>query len=149
MQKVYALVAAAGLAALALVSGGSAANDHASAAAVCPGPVFGSAHCHALVSTDAQGNPMASKAPTGLAPSTIKGVYGYSTSSTAGTGKTIAIVDAYDDPNAEADLGVFSSQYGLPACTTANGCFKKVNQTGGTSSPRADAGWSLEISLDV
>ena len=68
---------------------------------------------------------------------------------TAGAGKTIAIVDAYDDPTAESDLAVFSSQYGLPACTTANGCFKKVNQTGGTSYPRKDAGWALEISLDV
>ena len=40
------------------------------------------------------------------------------------------IVDAQDDPNAEADLGVYRAQYGLPACTTANGCFKKVNQNG-------------------
>lgn len=44
---------------------------------------------------------------------------------------------------------MYSSQYGLPVCTTANGCFKKVNQRGGTSYPRKDAGWSLEISLDV
>ncbi|MCL4506320.1 MAG: peptidase S8/S53 subtilisin kexin sedolisin [Chloroflexi bacterium] len=62
---------------------------------------------------------------------------------------TIAIVDAYDDPTAEKDLNVFSAQYGLPPCTTANGCFKKVNQTGGTKYPRANAGWALEISLDV
>jgi subtilase family serine protease len=68
---------------------------------------------------------------------------------TAGAGKTIAIVDAYDAPNAEADLAVFSSTFGLPACTTANGCFQKVNQTGGTKYPRADAGWALEIALDV
>jgi subtilase family serine protease len=93
--------------------------------------------------------PNVSASPTGLSPATIKSVYGFSTSSTAGAGKTIAIVDAYDDPSAESDLGVFSSQYGLPACTTANGCFKKVNQTGGASYPRKDAGWALEISLDV
>ena len=85
----------------------------------------------------------------GLSPATIKSVYGFATSGTAGAGRTIAIVDAYDDPTAEADLGVFSSQYGLPACTTANGCFAKVNQSGGTSYPRKDAGWALEISLDV
>ena len=66
-----------------------------------------------------------------------------------GANQTIAIVDAYDDPNAEADLGVFDAQYGLPACTTANGCFKKVNQTGGTSLPAANAGWAGEIALDV
>ncbi len=91
----------------------------------------------------------ASTSPTGLSPATIKSVYSFSTSSTAGAGKTIAIVDAYDDPTAESDLAVFSSQYGLPACTTANGCFSKVNQTGGTSYPRKDSGWALEISLDV
>ena len=61
----------------------------------------------------------------------------------AGADQTIAIVDAYDDPTAEKDLNVFSSRFGLPACTTANGCFKKVNQTGGTRYPRADGGWAL------
>ncbi len=149
MQKVYALVAAVVLGALVLASGGGAANDHASAAAVCPAPPEDAAHCHALVETDAHGNPQASTSPTGLAPATIKSVYGYATSSTAGSGKTIAIVDAYDDPNAESDLARFSSTYGLPACTTANGCFRKVDQNGGARYPRADAGWSLEISLDV
>lgn len=111
---------------------------------VCPGPANpGTARCHARVI------PHAGTAPTGLSPATIKSTYGFSTSSTAGAGKTIAIVDAFDDPTAESDLGVFSSRFGLPACTTANGCFKKVNQNGGTSYPRKDAGWALEISLDV
>ncbi|HEY8655092.1 MAG TPA: S8 family serine peptidase [Dermatophilaceae bacterium] len=59
-------------------------------------------------------------------------------------------MDAYDDPNAEADLGVFSTEFGLPDCTTANRCFKKVNQTGGTNKyPRSNSGWALEISLDI
>jgi subtilase family serine protease len=87
--------------------------------------------------------------PSGLSPATIKSVYAFSTSLTAGGGKTIAIVDAYDLPTAESDLNVFSSQFGLPACTTANGCFSKVNQTGGTAYPRKDAGWGLEIALDI
>ena len=43
----------------------------------------------------------------------------------------------------------YRSQYGLPACTTANGCFKKVNQTGGTTLPTADSGWAEEESLDL
>ena len=116
---------------------------------VCPGPADpGSARCHALVLTDGV-TPRASISPTGLSPTTIKSVYQFSTSLTAGAGTTIAIVDAYDDPTAESDLAVFSQQYGLPACTTANGCFTKVNQTGGTKYPRTDAGWALEISLDV
>jgi subtilase family serine protease len=68
----------------------------------------------------------------------------------AGSGQTVAIVDAYDDPHAEADLGVYRAQYGLPACTTANGCFRKVNQAGVQGSyPRGNTGWAQEISLDV
>lgn len=125
------------------------ANGHASARAVCPGPPSGYTHCHVLVRTDRNGNPAATGAPSGLSPATIKSAYGFPTNSTAGAGKTVAIVDAFDDPTAEKDLAVFSSQYGLPACTTANGCFRKVNQHGGTAYPRKDPGWALEISLDV
>jgi subtilase family serine protease len=61
----------------------------------------------------------------------------------------VAIVDAYDDPSAEADLGAYRSQYGPPSCTTANGCFKKVNESGGTSYPTSNGGWAQEISLDL
>lgn len=93
--------------------------------------------------------PNASTSPTGLSPTTIKSAYGFATSSTAGAGTTITIVDAYDDPTAASDLNVFSSQYGLPLCNTTNPCFTKVNQTGGTNLPKANAGWALEISLDV
>lgn len=93
--------------------------------------------------------PGASTSPTGLSPATIKSVYNFPTSLTAGAGTTIGIVDAFDDPTAESDLGVFSSQFGLPACTTANGCFTKVDQNGGTNFPRTDSGWALEISLDI
>lgn len=93
--------------------------------------------------------PNATSGPTGLSPATIKSAYNFPTSLTAGAGKTIAIVDAYDDPTAEADLAVFSTAFGLPACTTANGCFSKVPQTGSGKLPKANAGWALEISLDV
>jgi subtilase family serine protease len=145
-----ALGAIAGLATFAaLAATGGAANANANYHAVCPAAVFGTARCHANVVTDARGNPAATTSPTGLSPATVKTAYSFPTSSTAGAGKTIAIVDAYDDPTAESDLGVFSSQFGLPACTTANLCFKKVNQTGGSALPRKDSGWALEISLDV
>jgi subtilase family serine protease len=70
-------------------------------------------------------------------------------SSQMGIGQTVAIVDAFNDPNAESDLGVYRSQFGLPACTTANGCFKKVDQKGGKAYPKADPNWSQEISLDL
>jgi subtilase family serine protease len=93
--------------------------------------------------------PQVTSAPTGLSPAQIKAAYSFSTSATAGSGQTVAIVDAYDDPTAEKDLGVFSTQFGLPACTTANGCFKKVSQTGTTRYPNSNSGWALEISLDV
>jgi hypothetical protein len=147
-RNVFAALVVVALVVLVPVSA-QGANGHANYHAVCPGPPAGYAHCHALVVTDAHGKPRAQSAPYGLSPSTIKSVYGFSTSSTAGSGQTIAIVDAYDDPTAESDLAEFSSMYGLPACTTANGCFKKVNQTGGSSYPRTDSGWALEISLDV
>ena len=72
-------------------------------------------------------------------------------SATGGSGQTIGIVDAYDDPNLEADLQVFDAQYGLAACTTANGCLTRVSQTGSTTElpPADEVGWSVETALDV
>ncbi|WP_329339388.1 S53 family peptidase [Streptomyces sp. NBC_01352] len=89
--------------------------------------------------------------PSGYGPSDLQSAYGLtSAASSKGSGETIAIVDAYDDPNAEADLAKYRSYYGLSSCTTANGCFKKVSQTGSTTSlPSADSGWAEEISLDL
>src|SRR6266540_861987 len=69
--------------------------------------------------------------------------------------QTIAIVDAFDDPTAKADLDVHDSTYGLPFFPSCGGsvttaCFQKVNQDGNASPlPRKDAGWALEIALDV
>jgi subtilase family serine protease len=62
---------------------------------------------------------------------------------------TVAIVDAYDDPRAESDLAVYRAAYNLPPCTTANGCFRKVDQTGGSLYPSPDTSWAEEISLDL
>ena len=126
-----------------------AASPGAHSRLVCPSPPSGYAHCHARVVTDARGNPDATSSPIGLSPQTITSVYGFPTGPTVGSGKTIAIVDAYDDPSAESDLATFSVRYGLPACTTANGCFQKVDQRGGRTYPRKDAGWALEVSLDI
>jgi subtilase family serine protease len=127
----------------------SAAGAGAGHRAVCPGPAASdTARCHARVIVDKDGNPKASGGPSGYGPPQFRTAYNLP-SSTAGSGQTVGIVDAYDDPNIENDLGIYSNQYGLPACTTANGCLKKVNQAGGTSYPRKNAGWALEISLDV
>jgi hypothetical protein len=88
-------------------------------------------------------------APSGLGPADLQSAYKLPSAS-AGAGQTVAIVDAFDDPKAEADLATYRSQFGLPPCTTANGCFRKVNQTGAASPlPRSDAGWAGEISLDL
>ena len=83
----------------------------------------------------------------------------YDIPETGGTGQTVAIVDAYDDPNAEADLKAYRSTYKLPECTKANKCFKKVNQEGREEAyPTSDyplnelgqeENWGIEISLDV
>ncbi|MFI5876709.1 peptidase S8 [Streptomyces sp. NPDC051445] len=96
--------------------------------------------------------PKASAAsPTGYGPSDLQDAYGLTdAASSSGSGETIAIVDAYDDPNAAADLAKYRTYYGLPACTVANGCFKKVSQSGSTTSlPSADSGWAEEESLDL
>ena len=86
---------------------------------------------------------------TGYGPADLASAYNLPAG--AGAGKTVAIVDAYDDPNAEADLAAYRAAYGLPPCTAANGCFRKVNQHGAAepAARRRTPGWGQEISLDL
>jgi hypothetical protein len=117
---------------------------------VCASTVLRTANCGAAVVANAAGAPLAGSSPpaTALGPAQFHAAYKLPW--TAPTSSTIAIVDAYDDPSIEADLAAYDAQYNLPACTTANGCFRKVNQIGGTGSyPTKDSNWSLEIALDV
>ncbi|GAA2039558.1 peptidase S8 [Catenulispora yoronensis] len=112
----------------------------------CAAPSTGKIHCFGKgrLAPNATGNPNSS----GLRPADL--ISAYKLSGTNGAGRTVAIVDAFDDPKAEADLGAYRSAYGLPACTTANGCFKKVNQSGQTLPlPSVDYGWGEEESLDL
>ena len=89
----------------------------------------------------------------GYTPSEIRQAYGFdsvafstgSSTTANGAGQTIAIIDAYNDPNIVSDLGVFDSQFGLSGPPS----FKVVNETGGSTLPATDAGWAGEISLDV
>jgi subtilase family serine protease len=88
-----------------------------------------------------------SATPTGTTPAQMAVAYGFNLIANQGAGQIVGIVDAFDDPNIEADLGVFSTQFGLPSCTTANGCFTKVYASG--KKPLPNPGWGTEISLDV
>lgn len=123
--------------------------------AVCPhGNPNGTARCHAHVVTDVRGNPMNGKAspnasspPSGYGPSDLRSAYNITS---GGSGTTIAIVDAYGYTNAEADLAKYRAQFGLAACTTANGCFKKLNQNGQQGNyPSVNTGWEQESALDL
>jgi subtilase family serine protease len=108
-------------------------------------------HCDLKLLGDANRKPLATTAPSGYGPADLQSAYAVASAAAANGGtQTVAIVDAFDDSTAEADLGTYRSQFGLAACTTANGCFKKVNQSGVQGSyPPADQGWGLEISLDL
>lgn len=106
-------------------------------------------NCHASLVTGLNLVPLVTSAPVGLGPDRIKSIYNYPTSASAGTGATIAIVVAFDAPTVENDLNVFSKQYGLPLCTTSNGCFKKVGAADVRRLPQPDPDWAVEASLDT
>lgn len=116
---------------------------------VCAQAAPGQVRCHSLIRTqDDLATPMTSNQPVGYGPDQFHTAY--QLPKTAARPTTIAIVDAYDSPTIENDLKVYSQTYKLPACTTANGCFKKVNQYGQQGSyPSANASWASEIALDV
>jgi subtilase family serine protease len=115
-------------------------------------PASGHATCFAERRTDV--TPLARSAIAtpaaikGYSPAELKSAYAIPTD--LGAGATVAVVDAYHNPNAESDLAVYRSTWGLPPCGSANGCFRQVNQRGGTAPmPSTDAGWGTEISLDL
>ncbi|HEX4435797.1 MAG TPA: IPT/TIG domain-containing protein [Solirubrobacteraceae bacterium] len=88
--------------------------------------------------------------PGGLTPQSLHAAYSLPSETAGSATQTIGIVDAYNDPTAEADLAVYDTTFGLPACTTANGCFRKLNEQGKASPLPAKSGeWSTEISLDL
>ena len=127
------------------------------ALAVCTtGPI----RCHAQVRTFGAERRMAPHAaplaatPIGFGPPDLQAAYKIDPTRLAtATKPTVAIVDAYGYPKLEADLAVYRSQYGLPACTIANGCLKIVNQQGLTTNlppaPPANDDWTIETALDV
>ncbi|MBO0831888.1 MAG: S53 family peptidase [Actinobacteria bacterium] len=162
-------------AALALLTGSAAltgtlvavAGQSANAAAATVQPACGTpapmhARCLTLGRTDVHGGTgvrglgaaaggatgAAAALPAGYGPNDLDAAYSLPTG--LGAGQTIGIVDAFDDPTAEADLAVYRQTYGLSACTSANGCFTKINQAGQAGNyPPEDNGWAAEISLDL
>ena len=127
---------------------------HHDYAAACAKPAAGHMACLALVRTNVKprrraAHPDAIPAGVGYGPSNLQSAY-LLPSSTAGSGQTVAVVDAYNDPNAASDLATYRSSAGLPAC--GSGCFSVVNQNGAASPLPANAGtngWDVEESLDI
>ncbi len=158
--------------------------------AMCSPPATKRASCLALQLEPQTAEARARTHPLGVArarrrapaaaPSPAAGYFGlrpqdlhsaYQLPSTAPGSQTIALVDAYNDPEAESDLKAYDEEFGLPECTAANGCFKQVNQNGETGNPpfpktlseletarkssgtkheaEEAVGWGLEISLDI
>jgi hypothetical protein len=126
-------------------------HDYASA---CAKPAAGHMACLALVRTNVKprrraAHPDAIPAGVGYGPSNLQSAY-LLPSSTAGSGQTVAIIDAFNDPNAASDLAAYRSSAGLPAC--GSGCFSVVNQNGAASPLPQSAGttgWDVEESLDI
>ena len=152
--------------ALAVVCSGLASPSlHAQPAApgntfadVCPLPSDPTlARCLSQIRVDTSGVAVSFSGPRPLlngappyGPSDLRSAYNIFSQGSASM--TVAIVDAYGYPNAEADLATYRAHVGLPPCTTANGCFAKYDQRGGTptlTAPTYDEGWALETALDI
>jgi subtilase family serine protease len=172
--RVALTLLAVGALALVLCSAAWATLSHSAYTAqkVCGTPHRGSASClderllsssltHADLQAKAvkQASEAAAGSPSvevktplagGFTPRELHEAYSLPTSVPSSSTQTIALVDAYNDPTAEADLAVYDKQFGLPACTSANGCFRKLNEEGRTSPlPANEGGWATEISLDL
>ena len=81
----------------------------------------------------------------GYHPADLQAAYGLG----SGAAMTVAVIDAYDDPSVESDLAVYRTTFGLGECSSGNGCFRKIDQHGGTAYPAFNMGWSEEIAIDV
>jgi subtilase family serine protease len=94
--------------------------------------------------------PAASTAEPPYTPQDLRSAYKLTSASRSkGRGETIAVVDAYRDPDAAKDLAVYRRRFGLPKCTTKSHCLRIMNQSGGSRLPRANNGWAAEESLDL
>jgi subtilase family serine protease len=126
----------------------------------CPPPASGHAACGSFLMANPGTGTLSSHRRTQtatvnpsvnmLTPSDLQAAYGLTQASASmGSGRTVGVVVAYDISSVESDLAVYRSAFGLSACTTANGCFRKTDQQGGTNYPAQDFGWGSEMTLDV
>jgi subtilase family serine protease len=136
------LVSGAAIGLAPTASSAAAPRVKASCATTKPGV----AQCLALRVLSAPGA-TADAGPSGWHPADLQAAYNLDI--TKGKGQTVAIIDANDDPKAESDMAFYRKTFGLPPCTTANGCFRKVDQRGGHKLPPGNGGWAEEISLDL
>jgi subtilase family serine protease len=134
----------------ASASTGQASPTMSHAVHVCSThPAPGHAACFAMAMTASNGKVTGSVKPmaAGFTPTQIQDAY--KLTGLSSSGRTVAIVYAFGYPGLEADLATYRAHFGLPACTTANGCFKRMDQNGGSSNPPTDPGWDIEQALDV
>jgi subtilase family serine protease len=131
------------------VTSGTLLSDHGTRR-TCP-------QCQSVLVTEAKGSskPLSTALPSGYGPSDLASAYKITSTSTATS--TIAIIDAGVDGNLASDLATYRKTYGLQACTTASGCLKLVNYTGGAQpapqksgqGAQAEEQIAVETALDV
>jgi hypothetical protein len=121
--------------------------------ALCGTPAKGTARCFALARTDVAPRGAATMTlasiPPGYGPADLQSAYDLETAAAGGAGATVAVIAAFDLLTAEFDLATYRAQFGLPPCSSASGCFRKVDQRGGSNYPPPDSGWGAEIALDI
>ena len=163
--------AAASASTPAAVSAAASSGANHDYKSVCANETPGHMHCDALErtnvprhlqprsahttnSTSSSSSTSSPSSVSGYGPSDLQSAYNLASAAASnGSGATVAVVDAYNDPDADSDLSTYRGEFGLPACTEATGCFKVVSQTGSTTSlpenaPTSDD-WTGEESLDV
>jgi MYXO-CTERM domain-containing protein len=117
----------------------------------CAAPSGHDFHCLSYVHKTALLEPHADATATTWVPADLQKAYALDSSRQSNA--TIAIVDAYAYPNAEADLTYYRQYFALPACTSASGCLRIVNQKGQTSPAPPTApinnDWTGEAALDL
>jgi Ricin-type beta-trefoil lectin domain len=120
----------------------------------CPPAAPADAGCAALIKNRTAASASASASadattPGGYSPANLQQAYDFQ-GTRSGSGQTVAVVTAYNDPDAASDLAAYRTEYGLTACTVADECFKQVSETGSTTSlPGTAAGWTAPAAESI